>query len=52
MKLQVLFLFLKDMDLMLDDKFKISVFVANTYLPEGKKLAELNLTITNITNLW
>lgn len=28
------------------DKFKISVFVANTYLPEGKKLAELNLTIT------
>lgn len=27
------------------DKFKISVFVANTYLPEGKKLAELNLTI-------
>lgn len=28
------------------DVFKISVFVANTYLPEGKKLEELQLTIT------
>lgn len=28
------------------DKFSISVFVANAYLLEGKKLAELTLTIT------
>lgn len=28
------------------DKFNISVFVANTYLSEGKKLAELHLNIT------
>lgn len=28
------------------DQFKISVFVANTYLPEGKKLTEVKLIIT------
>ncbi|WP_148360050.1 surface glycan-binding family protein [Bacteroides clarus] len=28
------------------DKFKISVFVANIYLPEGKRLTDVNLSIT------